>query len=116
MNVPHRKLLLPCTCAGCCAILGVDDWGDREKFPDDEDAWNFEFYSTGGPGTLRYRAKKALSILLGREYHFDCIALDGHGLRQLREFIDDHPMLRTRACASATFTYTPGETIPKDAA
>lgn len=115
MKSPHRKLLLPCTCAGCCAILAVDDWGDREAWPDDEDAWNFEFYSTRGPSSLRWRVKQAVALLLGREYFIDCIALDGHGLRKLREFIDDHPMLRP-ANSSTTITYTPIAPVAKDAA
>lgn len=88
----HRTLELRCRCVGTCAILGVDDWGDAHKRPDDEPwNWTFEFFtrSGGGTGTLRHRIKNAFAILLGRDHFIDCVCLDGTDVQRLLDFLHE---------------------------
>lgn len=82
----HRKLLIPCSCAGCCSVLGIDDWGT----PDDPDGWTVELYTRGGAGAsmFRWRLKTAFNLLLGRSYYLDCVALDSEGIAKLRAFLN----------------------------
>ena len=62
---PDRKITLPCSCVGGCAIVTVCEFTDE---PDDPEAY-VEFYAHYRLGTLRDRLRAAWSDLRGKGYH-----------------------------------------------
>lgn len=56
-------------------------------WPEDESEWFIEVYKLGGIDHWRWRFKKAIAMLLGRDVYIEAVALNQEKTRDLVEFL-----------------------------
>ena len=71
-----------CECG--CEALGVSFYTWAPQSPAE---WFIEVYKLGGVGSWKWRVRKALDMLLGRDVYIDAVALDPPKARELVGFL-----------------------------
>ena len=75
------KIAIPCTC-GCSVVAFFD-------FSEYDEPMYADFYTSVRPD-LKHRVKTAWEVFRRRENWIHDVELDENGLRQLRDFLNEH--------------------------